>query len=371
MSKLTVALCSVHLRYVEKWLRYFEIFRDAHAANILKLRPSTRRCPAMPSDAKRRSASLPPRDPSVCGRLAVQHLQRAPSLHPSKWHVAQAVSKNTSSWQKIVVFLFIYSCIYLFILYLFIYLFLFIYILNILHISYKYHVILKCLYKYIDLKKLANLYHFTTWHQCITSKSWHELNWHWHPWHVRGKVGLSCLAVRFVLFVLCPAHQNHQSHSGTGVSSRVCVPKQHKSVGKSTCLKTKPMLCYQCYHELSQTMMNFRISRQYCCVLWECTSKAELSRHSKCDCIAVKAYSTGVSVYRCISSASSIAGSTAQIVSSSCHLRPSLLPILWSSESVLGRHRHDGTTPSRRRRHAVTVSFQPRFHPSRSWMPRT
>lgn len=99
--------------------------------------------------------------------------------------------------------------------------------------------------------------------------------------------GLSCLTVRFVLFVLCPAHQNHR-HSGTGVS--VSNPKQHKSVGKSTCLKTKPMLCYQCYHELSQTMMNSRISRQYCCLLWECTSKAELSRNSKCDCIAVKAY---------------------------------------------------------------------------------
>ena len=104
------------------------------------------------------------------------------------------------------------------------------------------------------------------------------------PWQGDG---LSCLTVRFVLFVLCPAHQN-QSHSGTGVS--VSNPKQHKSLGKSTCLKTKPMLCYQCYHELSQTMMNFRISRQYCCLLWECTSKAEMSRHSKCDCIAVKAY---------------------------------------------------------------------------------
>jgi hypothetical protein len=110
-QKLTVALCSVHLRYVEKWLRYFE---------MPVLLETSWNLDHLPSDAERLSASLPPRDPSVCGRLGVQHLQRAPSLHPSRGSgtsKAQPVSKN--SWQKILVFcLFIYVFIYLLCIYL-------------------------------------------------------------------------------------------------------------------------------------------------------------------------------------------------------------------------------------------------------------
>ena len=115
------------------------------------------------------------------------------------------------------------------------------------------------------------------------------------------------------------------------------------------------------YHELSQTMMNFRISRQYCCLLWECTSKAELSRHSKCNCIAVKAYRC-IQMYkwRLINSWKYCSDRFILLPSSS---KPFATPLKF--------RKRPWKTPARRRRDAVPVSFQPRFHPSQSWMPRT
>ena len=126
----------------------------------------------------------------------------------------------------------------------------------------------------------------TTWHQCIASKNltWFDIDTMTSPWQIVARWSqISPLRPQLPYGPLRPfcALPCDLSHSETRVwvqsQARICgsIWKRNQCFALMNCCKL---------------WWNFKISRQYCRLLQQCTSKAELSRHSKCDCIALKAY---------------------------------------------------------------------------------